>query len=1213
MSLRVVFSAALLTVIACTTSPAQEVRATIGGRVTDAQGAVVPGASVTVTSDDTSVKQDTRTNSQGNWTVQFLLPGHYHFTVTAPGFKTEQRSGITLQTADNKQLDVQLEVGSASQSVEVTAEAPLIDTTSATSGTVITSEEISEMPSQSHVATLLATLSPGVIAQDQNGNVVHMWSYIGASQFTADGGRNNIYSNSFMLDGMPDTKAGGYVSFIPPMDSLQEFRVQTNAYDAAIGRQAGSTVNMQTKSGTKDYHGNLYEFNQNNVLNAQLFQTNLVGGAKPPIHFNEFGGTVGGPVVIPKLYNGRQKTFFFVSYDKTLNEDPRPGGTRSVPTALERKGDFSQSYTTNVLNGQTVRFPILVYDPMTVDAKGNRTLFPGDMIPSSRLDPIAQNILKFVPLPNTPSSPTGNAVNNFVSSATRTDKFPVLSTRVDQDWNNSQRSFVTVRWSHLNEFLDDFFHNAATGNYQQRIAENVGLDHVWTLSPSKILDLRFAVNRFEQPNYDQGSGFNPTQLGFPAGYAAQLQKPSFPHIKGIAGDFGTGQAGTYQNNTYYTWSGALTHVHGNHTMRYGAEYWVLQEADGSIGPQGEFDFTNAGIWTRQNTTVSGGTGVGSTFGSFLLGLPSGGTVPTNANGFYSQRYAGLFFQDDWRVTRKLTLNLGLRWDYERPVTERFNRMTSNFDPTVLNPISGAAQANYAQILANNPNNAAVQMLAKLVPASQFRVPGAQLFAGVGGQPRTFSNADLHEWQPRIGFAYQIARNTVIRGGFGRFTQASFEKGGQNGFSLSTPLIATQDNNFTPYDTLSRPFQSGIRSPTGSSLGALTNLGQGVSWNNQDPGRAYSWEYSLHIQQQFKSWLFEAGYSHNKTYNIYWDLNQNLPSFASWQQLRAPQFDSNGRPVDQLVWDQLVPNPFYKLPGIIGGIGSSQQVALNQLLNPIPLLGTMNRSSNPWGKNQYDALLAKVEHRFSHGFSVIYSFTYSKLFEDTSFFGPEISGPITEHKLGGEDRPFHNSIAPIWDLPFGRGQRWGNSMPRLLNVFAGGWELAGQYTIQSGVPVVFGTDSFFDGKDFSLPANKRSLDQWFDTSHFIRFPSKNTDISNYPAWTGIQNLPGYNYVPAPGDTIKNGVYQDFANFVRRYPTRWNDVRAPGVNELNMGLYKNFRPAERMKVQFRFDAFNVFNHPRFGAPNSDPASSQFGRITPSQQNNARLIQMGAKFSF
>jgi len=1213
MSLRAILSATLLTAISCTAIRAQEVRATIGGRVTDAQGAVVPGAVVTVTSDDTAVKLDTQTNSQGNWTVQFLLPGHYRFTVTAPGFKTEQRSGITLQTADNKQLDVQLEVGSASQSVDVTAEAPLIDTTTATSGTVITSEEISEMPSQSHVATLLATLSPGVIAQDQNGNVVHMWSYIGASQFTADGGRNNIYSNNYMLDGMPDTKAGGYVSFIPPMDSLQEFRVQTNAYDAAIGRQAGSTVNMQTKSGTKDYHGNLYEFNQNSVLNAQLFQTNLVGGAKPPIHFNEFGGTVGGPVVIPRLYNGRQKTFFFVSYDKTLNQDPRPGSIRSVPTDLERKGDFSQSYTTNVLNGQTVRFPILVYDPMSVDAKGNRTLFPGDMIPASRLDPIAQNILKFVPLPNTPSSPTGNAVNNFISSATRTDKFPVVSTRVDQDWNNSQRSFVTVRWSHLNEFLDDFFHNAATGSYQQRVAENVGVDHVWTLSPSKILDLRFAVNRFEQPNYDQGSGFNPTQLGFPASIAAQLQKPSFPHIKAIAGDFGTGQAGTYQNNTYYTWSGALTHVHGNHTMRYGAEYWVLQEADGSIGAQSEFDFTNANLWTRQNATVSGGTGVGSNFGSYLLGLPSGGSVPTNANGFYSQRYAGLFFQDDWRVTRNLTLNLGLRWDYERPVTERFNRMTSNFDPTALNPISAAAQANYAQILANNPNNTAVQILAKLVPASQFRVPGAQLFAGVGGQPRTFSNADLHEWQPRIGFAYQIARNTVIRGGFGRFTQASFEKGGQNGFSLSTPLIVTRDNNFTPYDTLSRPFQSGILTPTGSSLGPLTNLGQGVSWNNQDPGRAYSWEYSLHIQQQFKSWLFEAGYSHNKTYNIYWDLNQNLPSFASWQQLRAPQFDSNGRPVDQLVWDQLVPNPFYKLPGIIGGIGSSPQVALNQLLNPIPLLGTMNRSSNPWGKNQYDALLAKVEHRFSHGFSVIYSFTYSKLFEDTSFLGPEISGPITEHKLGGEDRPFHNSIAPIWDLPFGRGQRWGNSMPRLLNVFAGGWEIAGQYTIQSGVPVVFGTDSFFDGKDFSLPANKRSLDQWFDTSHFIRFPSKNTDISNYPAWTGIQNLPGYSYVPAPGDTIKNGVYQDFANFVRRYPTRWNDVRAPGVNELNMGLYKNFRPTERMKVQFRFDAFNAFNHPRFGAPNTDPTNSQFGRISPSQQNNARLIQMGAKISF
>ncbi|MBV9443108.1 MAG: carboxypeptidase regulatory-like domain-containing protein [Acidobacteriaceae bacterium] len=355
---------------------AQEVRATMGGRVTDEQGAVVPNAAVTVVSEDTNVKQQTRTNNQGLWTVQFLVPGHYRFVVNASGFKSEERRNIELQASDNRQFDVQLQLGSSAQTIQVTADPPLIDTTSATVGTVITEQEINDLPSQSHVATLLATLSPGVVAQYQNGNVVHLWCYNGASQFTANGGRNNIYSNDYRLDGMPDTKAGGDISFIPAQDSLAQFRVATNAYDAAIERQAGSTINMQTKSGGDRYHGSAYEYNQNSLLNANLFQTNLVGGAVPPVHFNEFGFTVGGPVWIPKVYNGKEKTFFFISWDYTNNTDPRPGSTRSVPTALERTGDFSQSFTTQVLNGKSTRFPILVYDPSTVDKNGNRQLFP---------------------------------------------------------------------------------------------------------------------------------------------------------------------------------------------------------------------------------------------------------------------------------------------------------------------------------------------------------------------------------------------------------------------------------------------------------------------------------------------------------------------------------------------------------------------------------------------------------------------------------------------------------------------------------------------------------------------------------------------------------------------------------------------------------------------------------------------------------------------
>jgi len=281
-------------------------------------------------------------------------------------------------------------------------------------------------------------------------------------------------------------------------------------------------------------------------------------------------------------------------------------------------------------------------------------------------------------------------------------------------------------------------------------------------------------------------------------------------------------------------------------------------------------------------------------------------------------------------------------------------LTNNFDPTVLNPISGAAQSAYAQILSSSSNssNVGVQELNQVLPASAFKVPGAQLFAGVGGQSRTFSNADYQEWGPRLGAAYRLSTNTVIRGGVGRFTQATYEAGGQNGFSVTTPFNASLNNFFTPNDTLANPFQGGILTPTGSSLGPLTNLGQGVSWYDQSPKRPYSWEYSLHVQHQWKSWLFEAGYSHNKTYRIYQDRNGNLPSFSLWQQLLAPQFDSNGRPVDTLLWNVLVPNPFclqsQKNPtcpfnptsgqqGLTGSIFSSKNIALNQLLNPDPLL------------------------------------------------------------------------------------------------------------------------------------------------------------------------------------------------------------------------------------------------------------------------------------
>ncbi|MEN6602415.1 MAG: carboxypeptidase regulatory-like domain-containing protein [Bryobacteraceae bacterium] len=1189
----------------------QEARANIEGKVTDAQGASVPGARVSVVSESTNVKQDTVTNELGAWTVRFLNPGSYRITVSSPGFMTLERSGIVLQTADMKQVDLVLEIGQVSDKIIVVAEAALVDTTVATSGTVIEPEVVTEMPVMSRIPFQLATMSPGVQAVDQNNNVAMMWSKNAASEIRVNGGRDNR-SNEFLLDGMPNQNRDK-VAFIPPTDAVAEFRIMSNAYDAQYGRQAGGTLNVSVKAGSNEYHGNVYEFNRNDAYSANTFQANRSGMPKSMTRYNLWGGTFGGPVWLPKLYKGANRTFFFVSYEGIRNQDPR-AGTRSVPTAEERVGDFTKSWTTQTVGGVTTVVPITVYDPKTIDSKGYRQPFPENKIPRERLSPIALNVLKFVPAPNTPNLPNSSTANNFTPNSTRQNKMATFLTRGDHNWNNSHKTFVSVRWSNMDEFKSDDFHNVSTGDGLTRMAQGVGLDHVYVISPSKILNLRFNITRYAEPDFDNGAGFDPTLLGFSKSYVSQMDRLSFPRITGLFGNVG-GSAGGYTNTTYYNWNANLTQVKGNMTLHYGGEYRVLQDATGDWGNQsGQFDFNSN--WTRQRYDTSA-TGKGSTTASFLLGLPNAGSFPRNANRIDSQRYLGLYFQDDWRVTSHLTVNVGLRWDFQRPAIERFNRTVSGFDPTVVNPISDAAAAAYSSImgtvLANPGKYPFGPQLAQVVPVSSFKVYGVQKFAGVDGQPLTATDSVYNQWQPRVGAAYRLGDKTVIRGGFGKFYQGTGSTQGQNGFSRSTSFVSSRDSGMTPFDTLENPFQDGILAPTGDALGAMTNLGSGVNWLNRDGHLPYSWEYSLHVQRELGSWLFEIGYTHNKTYDIFQDRQQNDIGLQNWLTLRTPRFDSTGKPLAKpYITDEQIPNPFYKLPGVTGSRGNSSLISVYDLMRPIKIFGGQNRTGNPAGKNQYDSMQAKVERRFRNGFSLLFSYTFSKLFEDTSFWGNEIGGVI-EHKLGGEDRPHKVSIAPIVQIPVGRGKALGHDMPKFLDVFAGGWQVSGQYIIQSGSPVVFSTDSFFDGQDFHIDRTARTLDKWFDTAHFAKFPNSGDDISKWPAWTGVQNMPGANYVPQTSSDPKNGVYADFGNYLRRYPTRWANVRESRVNELNFGLFKNFRIGERVKVQLRCEFFNLFNHPRFDSPETNPGNSNFGVVSPSQVNMPRVGQMALKISF
>jgi hypothetical protein len=1202
------------------TAAAQDVRATLGGQIADSQGGLIQNARVTVISDDSGVRHNAVTNDRGLWQVMFLLPGHYHFTVSAPGFKTEIRNGIELQAADVKTVDLQLQVGSETQSVTVTAEeGALIDTTAAVSGTVVNQKELEELPTQSHLVTLFATLSAGVQQQDQGTNVIRPWSNTAASQYEANGGRNNTWSNTFNLDGMPNTKSGGEISFLPPVDSVQEFRVQTNAYDAAIGRQSGATINMVTRSGGKAYHGVLYEYNQNNFANARLWGDTT--GTPSPVHYNQFGGTFGGPVRLPKLYNGKDRTFFFVSYDKTISNGPELQ-VWSVPTALERQGDFSQTYTTQMVNGTRVKYTQHIYNPFSHDSKGNRTEFANELIPSNLMDPVAQAIMKFVPLPNQASDGTSNTSNNYSDRAVNAATFPELSVRVDQTWNDAHRSFLMIGYSNLNQNQPNHFHNIATGQYLGRTSQRVAIDHVWTMSANRVLDLRANVARFYSPTYYNGAGYDPTQLGFPASFAKQLPKPSFPYITGVAGtgsntgtnaNFGTGQAGSTTADTNYTWGATMTQVIKSHTLHYGAEYWILQSASGGLGNQGEFDFD--GSWTKPNGANSCGTAQCNPTASFDLGLPSGGSVPINATGLFSQHFYVGFIQDDWRVNDRLTLNVGLRYDVQTGVTERFNRLTDRYDPNAVNPINATAQPAYAAVLGSpaNSTNQGVNDLATYMPASNFVARGVQFFAGVNGTPRSATDTS-GQWQPRVGFAYKFFPNTVLKGGFGRFTQAGFNKGGQNGFSRTTSFLATQDNYLTPYDTLSNPFRGGILAPTGSSLGALTNLSQGIgTWDDSKLGRQYNYQGSLQLQQQVGRWLVSLGGSYENQRGISWSWETDLPSFTAWQQLRQPQFNADGSVVPLTRWDNQVPNPFYQLAGVTGNLLGKKTIAMNQLLNPIPYQTSVTQN-RPTGTNHYYALQSQVERRYHNGFNFIGAFTWSKLFEDTAFIGPQIAGARIEHKLGGEDRPFNLALTGVWDLPIGRGKLVGRNMPRLLDAIVGGWEVNGKFSAESGLVIPFSTDSFWSGKSAALSKSQRTLNRWFDTSQFVAFPSSSVDISTYPAWTGIQNMPGAGYRPSsPTASIKNAVYNDFQAYIRNYPTRWGNLRQQGIVNLDAGVYKNFQIHDATRLQLRMSAFNATNHPRFGTPTTDPTKSTFGQVTPSTVNQARTVELGGKLYF
>jgi hypothetical protein len=1179
----------LLLLFLAVTAGAQEFRGSLTGKITDPSGAAVVGASVSVKNVETNIVATTTTNDDGVYNFPLLQPGKYQLSVSQQGFKAAQRENIELRVADRLTLDVKLEVGAATESVQIVGSSPALETGSVSTGTVISSQDISELPLTEGTAYQLVTIAPGIIytgnplfnGPTSNGNL---------AAFRSNGatGRNQI-----TLDGSPNFAFDGAVGFSPPSDAVQEFKVQTSVFDAQQGYSAGGTVNVAVKSGTNSLHGSLWYFNRDRSRTANNFFSNKTGQERPERTYHRFGGVAHGPVYIPKLFNGRDRTFFLFSHER-LKENVAEPQFFTVPTVKMRGGDFSDLLA--------LPTPTVIFDPATAPRTGTgnfntRTPFPGNIIPqvdalgNPRLNPIAVEYMKFFPLPNA----TGNAdgTNNYFSNMIRRQNYRAFLTRIDHRISDRQTIFGKYFRSYNPEdrqdwagVVNDF---PITKGFEYRTNDGGNIDYTITLSPTLVLDLRAGANRFAQERRP-AAAFDPALLGF-SGEALAVMRgyqylPRFDirtydqtrPIRSILGsnraDYNEGLLRPFQMASFQP---TVTKVFGNHTTKYGYDFRVIREnstRDGYKG--GRFFFDGSFTTQASNAPTAQRNAYGRDVAAFLLGLPSASSqsvIENSINYSVQSLFHGFFFHDDWRVTQKLTLNLGLRYEVEKGLTERYDRIVRGIDLTTSSPVEAAARAAYTTAFNANPANFPL-------PPDQFRVLGGLTFAG--DDNRNIWDADRSNWQPRIGAAFKLTEKTVLRGGFGIFTAPfQVEAPFQPGFSGSTPFVPTNDNGRNFIATLSNPFPSGLLASPGASLGLLTNVGLGLGSSDAPifpVGRrnAKFARLIFGVQRELPGqFVVEVNYVTAWGHDLAVARNLN---FVPRQFLGdTPETDAAAEAF--LNFD--ITNPFRNLlPNTGSPLHTATTIDRSRSLMAFPQFPSV------WvqqynGTNRYNSLQFQAQKRFSQTFTFTGTYTWTRLRERVNFLNP--SDTELENRISPDERPHRYTLSGVYRLPVGRGRALGGDMSRALDAFIGGWQLNGTYEWQAGEPFVFDDPLFFAGDVTQLTSRVGQKDDQGRTFAI--------DISAFD----------------PGLVVLS----DFG--IRNVPTTLDNLRNQAFLNVNLSISKNFNLSEGKRLQFRAEWLNAFNTPYFGAGiNLDPSNQAFGFVT-TQRNNPRDVQLGLKFTF
>jgi hypothetical protein len=949
-------------------------------------------------------------------------------------------------------------------------------------------------------------------------------------------------------------------SLIPPVDATQEFRVQTNNYSAEFGRSSGAVVNIGIKSGTNQLHGSLYEFLRNDKLDANDFFQNRAGQERPKLTFNQYGFAVGGPVWLPKVYNGHDKTFFFVNFEG-FRQRQAQALTTTVPTAAQLQGDFSKTYNSA---GQLV----VIANPFSVNgassASPTRDPFPGNVIPQSMFDPVANAMRanrKIWALPNAAGDPL-TGVGNFSTSAIQPNNEDQVVTRVDHNFGSKWKLFGTYASQSITLGGYDPFRNGTdfltVGGNESDLAQTAVLGVTVLLSPHLVGEFRSSFGRWRNNRIPETNGFDMTSLGFPASLAALQQFNTLPWMQftGVAssGKLTTSEIRRIANSWNET--GSLTWMRGAHVFKFGGQARIQQLNDVQVdNSSGSYSFSQSvtGINPFQSSSNSG-----NAVASFLLGLPASGNLGLGQRLALERRYFGAFIQDDWKVSRKLTLNLGFRQDVELAPIERYNRQVYfNF---------GA--------------------IAPLTQQAGYNSPGALQF--VNGSTRAPEDTYWHQFGPRFGYAYQLTGKTVLRGGYGIFwlpggNETSGTSSNNPIATISTPFVSSLDGGVTPKDRLSNPFPNGLVPLINSSVGTNALIGQSVTAMIRGQHQGYVQQWNFDVQREFATGLAaDIAYAGSK--------GTGLPGTIQANQI-PDQYLSLGQALNQQV-----PNPFFGLVTV--GTLAQPAVAAGQLLRPYPQFTGVGLGAVNVGSSIYHSMQLKVTKRFT-GSLIAVSYTVSKGIGDSeavvgwleqsgtpnSFM--DSNNRRLDRSLNAFDNPQRLVVSYTAELPIGTGKRW-LSNTRIVRPLISGWEINGIYTAESGTPLFLSTASNVtnsfgggsrpnnSGQSAALGGDAHTrLNQWFNTRVF----------SQPAAFT-------------------------FGNTSRTLP----DVRDDGTNNMDVGLVKNnrFLKDGRMNLQLRAEFFNFFNRVRFGDPGLTFGTTQFGVVT-SQANSPRLLQFALKLLY